>query len=1281
MEFTRNQKKAHDLNRHISVTAGAGSGKTAVLVHRYVKILLETDLHPSQVVAITFTRKAAAELKQRIVTELEARLQQEPDNTKLESIKTGMLYAQISTIHSFCARILREYPVEAGVDAGFSELQGIQQRLVLREVIDSTLREIADRPGEDETREKLVELLRILGKNRLERHLNELVNQREAVDRLMCGLYSHTDSEVLDTWRKYTQSQLSQSLENQFSIENWLRCLNNVLEVATGRNASIVLELVGIIFPQLAILTVISIFLELAPLILTEDGQISKRDSLHSNAEIDTTKENVGFLVRAANYFQSSPSITNASIALELVGYIFPQLAILSVIPTVLELAPLIVTKDGKISKRDFLGSNTEIDPIKEEIDFLVPAANYFQSFASITDDDELLIRVTRSLLAVYDEVQGAYEQHKIQARQLDFDDLQIKVRDLLRQESIHEQLAQKYPYIMVDEYQDTDQLQYEILDLLAVINKNTRNQKPSDSKLDNLFIVGDEKQSIYGFRGADVRVFDRTRKDIIDYQSGLIEQSVLIQDFAWQEETLEASDSEKHGALRLPDNFRLLRNLVGFVNLVFEPLMKGRNEFEVKYESLIQGRTTDHPGDVELLIGSTEQAADDSQSPANEYTLIASRIRHLVGTGETIWTDEGDSEKPRPIRYGDIAILIRTRTRLPEIESALLNAEIPYKITGGIGFYQHQEIYDIGNYLQFLADPANDVALAGILRAPFFGVSDVELYEVTQPSSTISFWQKVQDYVDRADKASTFPINSAVRILRSHLEICHRIPPSELIRKIVNDTGMVGVLAVGQNGEQRWANYEKLLGIARELERLGFTNLFDFLEQLDLLIEEEEGEGQATTQLTADAVEIMTIHAAKGLEFPVVILPNLDRGFRSDQEPFIDDRLGIGFRPADPEKNYKQSDPGATQLMRERAKNKTEAEEQRLFYVATTRARDRLILSGTADKRGNTTCWLNWLLDALEISDIPSEGKLLRPIKIQISSEEKEPPIPFDLPIRIIKSLDEPDSVEEKALTPSPSTEFPAFHIEPLIASAVGKTFRVVDLIAYARCPTRFYLQHQIQMPISDPHSEETARETAVHAVLARLQTREDCARDLAPLIRAVSIDVSTETVREDVEHFLNSTIGTIALNADEGYCERHIHAKIGSHIVNGIADRLFRDSKGLWQIINYETDRINQAGLGDPADYYKPQAELYALLIHRLYPEQQVIPVTIYFTNLATAYLVEVTREELQDIKEAWIERIEEIQVALNSDAIGVGRFEKNREHCPLCPYFVDGECMVSD
>ncbi len=1155
MDFTRNQRKAHDLNRHISVTAGAGSGKTAVLVHRYLKILLEKDLPPNQVVAITFTEKAAAELKQRVVNEVNIRLKEEPHNTQLERIKTGMLSAQISTIHAFCSRILREYPVEAGVDASFGTLQGLHQQLTLRETIDSTLREIADRPDEDATREKLVDLLRIFGKSRLETHLSELVSQREVVERLKCNLYYRTDSEVLESWHEFVQSELVESLTDRFPIEDWLRCLSSVLVDAKGKNKRKVEEL---------------------------------------------TKQ------------------------------VQPDLELQEVAPFLTEIAPLIVTQGGTISKRDFLGSRFETDAIEEEIDFLVRAANHLLSFPTFTDDDKLLIRVTRLLIHVYDEVQRAYENRKRQAGHLDFDDLQIKVRDLLQQESIREQLAKRYPYIMVDEYQDTNQLQYEILKPLI-----------SDFKSGNLFIVGDQNQSIYRFRGADVRIFDQTRKQITEYQSASNE------DFAWEGQILKANASEKHGALPLLENFRLLRNLVGFVNLVFESLMKGRNEFEVKYEPLIQGRTTDQPGDVELLISSQKKTEGESEPPADENELIVARIQHLVGTGETVWKDKGGGEESQPIRYGDIAILIRNRTRLPEIESALLEAEIPYKITGGIGFYQRQEIYDIGNYLQFLANQANDVALAGVLRAPFFGVSDVELYEIAQGSPNKPYWQKIQDYVAQTDQSSTAPIGYAVQILRSHIEICHRIPPSELIRKIVNDTGMVGVLPVGQSGEQRWANYEKLLGIAREFEKLGSTDLHDFLERLNLLIEEEEREGQATAQLTMDAVEIMTIHAAKGLEFPVVILPNLDRrAARYDQEPFIDDELGIGCKPANPDKNYEQSNPGATQLMRERARNKREAEEQRLFYVATTRARDRLILSGSLNKKGEAGGWLGWLFDALGISGMPSEGELLYPIPIQPPSSEEDTSIRFNLPIRIIKSPDELNVAEEKIPTPPPSTEFPAYHIDPLIPSSANKIFSVAELTAYAHCPTRFYLQHQIQVPPSKPQSEEAA-----------------------------------ETDRKDANRFLDSRVREIALNADEVYRERHIYAEIDSHIVDGIADRLFRDSRGLWRVINYEKDRIDWEELGTPADYYRSQTELYALLVHRLYPEQQVIPVTICSTDLATPYSMEITRETLANIESTWLERIEAIQEAINADAIGVGRFEKNREHCSLCPYFVEGECMVAD
>ncbi|MCZ6679051.1 MAG: UvrD-helicase domain-containing protein, partial [Candidatus Poribacteria bacterium] len=343
MEFTLNQKKAHDLNRHISVTAGAGSGKTAVLVHRYLKILLEKNVRPNQVVAITFTEKAAAELRQRIVREINAKLDEGTRSDKLEAIKEGMISAQISTIHSFCARLLREYPVEAGVDAGFSVLQRIEQRFILTGIIDSTLRSIANQSAEDAMREQLADLLRMFGKKRLEGLLYQLANQRDALDRLTRELYDLTDAAVLDYWREFAQAQLKQSLNSRFPIERWVACLNAVLAVAKGKNA----------------------------------------------ARVQTLTDRI----------QSHPEETDA-------------------ISILTEISSLIVTKSGAISKRDFLGNRVKTDAIEAELDFLTRAANHFQSFPAFTDDDMLLLRVTRPLLAISDQIQHDYERHKLQSGQ-----------------------------------------------------------------------------------------------------------------------------------------------------------------------------------------------------------------------------------------------------------------------------------------------------------------------------------------------------------------------------------------------------------------------------------------------------------------------------------------------------------------------------------------------------------------------------------------------------------------------------------------------------------------------------------------------------------------------------------------------------------------------------------------------------------------------------------------------------------------------------------------------
>ena len=1242
MQFTSNQKKAHDLNRHISVTAGAGSGKTAVLASRYLKILLDKNIRPSQAVAITFTNKAAAELKHRIIREVDERLASSHDPI-LEAIKEGMTMAPISTIHSFCARILREYPVEARVDAGFGVISGIEQQRLLEEAVSTTLKSIADEPEDSPTRQQLADLLRILGKRQLEKTLRQLVAHRDTLERLISHLYNRSDEEVLAHWNEFLQSEFAHGLK-RFPIEDWLRCLNAALSIAKGKNAPRVVEL---------------------------------------TAEIGANSSD-------------SRKLT----------------AILS------EIFPLITTQSGTIAKTNFLGRGVKEDTIKTEIKFLEDAAKHFQSIPPLTDDDKLLVRVTRPLLEIYQQIEHNYEIRKAEQGQLDFEDQLIQVKELLKDESIRERLADRYRYIMVDEYQDTNLLQYEIL-------------KPLVSKFQsgNLFIVGDSKQSIYGFRGADVRVFNKTLEEI------KADQAERTDDFVWNEETLEADASEQQGDLHLPENFRLLRNLIGFVNLVFESTMStgDAKEFEVAYEPLIQGRDNDAPGDIELIIphlgaDSDDAIADkDAITPDSESDLIAARIRSLVGTEAPVWERDDAGEQSRPIRYDDIAILLRSRTHLIEVESALRTANIPYHTTGGIGFYQRQEIYDIHNYLQFLVNPEDDTALVGLLRAPFFGISDPELYEIAQhlprkrrertdgehqlmtPTETeqgSSFWDNVQAYAEQAqlntkaqantkaseDSEEKSPperhptIQHVVQILKDHLKICHRLPISVLIRQIVNDTGMIGVLPIGTEGEQRWANYEKLLDIAREFEEDGFTTPPDFLEYLNLLITEEDSEGQATVDLKNDAVQIMTVHAAKGLEFPVVILPHLNRKFQYNWEPFIDDRLGLGFRPDDPDNNYEQSDPTITELMKKRSRDKIDAEQKRLFYVATTRARDHLILSATL-KKEKPTGWFRWLLDALELpDDIPSDPTITRPVTIEKLETDQTTKIAFELPIRIIRTLDELDFVEEETSTVD-APVFPKYQITPLPPTLVGEKFSVTELVTYLHCPTKYNMKYQLRLPDlaeqedrdseqpTYPETDGTALGRVVHEVLAKVRTQADYEHVdalIASVLRRNGRPVSAQAVREHVHRFLKSELGKTALAAPETHCEQHLYAQIGAHIVHGITDRLFKGDDGLWQIIDYKTDAIDPSEIEARVNHHRPQLELYALLAHRLYPEQPTVRVTLFFSHIAEAYPIQYRVDTLKEIEANWITRIEEMQRGL---------LGKNTAHCPLCPYFVNNRCLDSN
>jgi ATP-dependent helicase/nuclease subunit A len=1150
MRLTRSQEDALNIEKHVCVTAGAGSGKTTVLVQRYLKILRERDVTPREIVAITFTEKAAAEMKERIIEEMseEAENAGVEYSNSLQRFRDEMNSAHISTIHAFCSSILREFPFQAHVPANFSIVQGIDQKLLLQKTIRETLKNIATNP-DDPHRAELTRLLqRYGGQQKLVDFFSNMINQRDVIEHLMQEIYSKSnDTEIRESLEQQVREQLLltiRRLMSKIDVAEFIRCLNAVLEVAKGKKAEDAKNLT----PQL-------------------------EEQHEQNPE--------------------APEVLNL----------------------LQQIATLITTTENEIRTQSFLPKSIDRTGIADQIDFLESTGKKIKDIPTlekekddVETDDDFLISTIRDLLTLYKRILKNYQNAKLSQSTLDFNDLQLKTRDLFRNhEGIRQELIKRHTYFMVDEYQDTNELQYELVMLLT-----------GELKSANLFIVGDPKQSIYAFRGADVRVFKKTRQKIVE-NGGL--------------------------TISLKENFRSLRDLIGFTNYFFDRLMGdgSENEFEVPYESLIKARPVNTNGGIEILLGKKEDEA------ANEYASIARHIKNMKLNENTVWVrGENSSEVERPLKYGDIAILIRSRTHLPDIEHALLEANIPYLTTGGIGFYQRQEIYDIWNYLNFLSIPVeNQTSLVGLLRGPAFGISDTELYEISLQDGT-DFWHKARNYQTPSEH-----LKNAIDTLKKHIQTAHRTPVNQLIVTIVNQTGMIGTLKTGKQGTQRWANYQKLLELARNFD--GDENrqiLPDFIEFLDTLITEEPREGQAPVEASSGAVQIMTIHAAKGKEFPVVILPCLERKGRSDSEPFIDETLGIGFSPLKPNEDYKKTEPGIVPHIKNRSNKKEIAEKKRIFYVGATRAKDRLILSGTLSEKDEAQQMLKWLDTHLGICGGDDDLRSL----------------PFKL--NVFRQLEGSTSMDETLddITPVEFPKYLPLKLEPIGTSAA---FSVTELANYARCPLRYQLENVLRIP-TNGRGDENEVDAAIRYTLSRIRRQSDT-NNLDTIINQTAENYPevtsqlTTRLHTFAHNFINSQLGETALSASDTRTNQRVHADIEGHIIDGRFDRLFKDETGHWQGINYETSDTH----GSETDY--PEMELYSLLLHRRYPEQPTVTINLFFTKWDGYIQKQFSVAELQGTTKRWQKKISELQQ---------GNYNKNRDHCCSCPYAdPEGQCIITE
>ncbi|MDQ3473753.1 MAG: UvrD-helicase domain-containing protein [Acidobacteriota bacterium] len=952
---------AYTVDRHVSVTAGPGSGKTTVLVERYLHILLKHNLSIDQIVAITFTNRAANEMRERLREQLDQLLQSAASDTRqlLLSYKRTLDGAVITTIHGFCSRLLREFPVEARVDPQFLLLDEHRAAMLLEAVVEEVLNEFIS-----------------LG------HVK--------ISRLTLGVGRGRLATAI--------AQIYRDVRGQGLALNELAVKTAATHVSEEDHANALAELSEAMKRFSAIRA-------------TTAAQIEKqRKAMKGWSELEQLLKKTPTPETLADYCRS--------------------------------------VADFRKLRPNAQGSFTDGVKTLDELIWEKELAGRVPQLCLDRFAQDYALELIHLLIRVAERLEE--EKHKLSA--LDFADLELKALALLERPEVITRATERYKFFLVDEFQDTNSLQRRLLEQLAL--QTSRRERA------NLFIVGDRKQSIYGFRGADVDVFREMTETLT--KSGGVSQPLLL-------------------------NFRSQPPLVNFFNCLFARLFEPRDPVNaqereelgyVAHEPSVPKRELSEEGPLVELLVSTETAAegDIENDPRAELSSreidaeqVAQRIRALVTQGA---------------KYSDMALLFRALTNVQTYESVFRRANIPYQTVLGRGFYAREEITDLVQLLRFLDNKTDELALAAVLRSPLVGLSDNALlalrcapwlrdaetgdplYHFTNTRRLFTALQRHREisYIDEAEHEL---LEGAAGFISELVKRRHHYALDELLRYAVERSEYQTVIAANFDGAQRLANVERLYTLAARFEQSGTYLIRDFVRYVEDFeaIGSRESEGQIDE--AANAVRLMTIHQAKGLEFPIVIIPELQRYSRVPDNWFLLDRhRGLTLKVPDGRSNLVAGYSFTT--FEQRNSWREEFESMRLLYVAATRAEDRLIFSGTTKDLDSLNAkpetWLRWIWQSLDLGSRSQSGVVtlaegvelmlsLNPVTSAVSAPEEsaagEPPIP-----EAVGSLAE---------------AFPLMHpIAPDDSDALQR-LSVTQLINYQRCPRQYYFDRVLRVPSVD--------------------------------------------------------------------------------------------------------------------------------------------------------------------------------------------------------------------
>ena len=1140
MQPTCEQRDAIHSDQNLIVVAGAGSGKTRVLVERYLRLLTDhPDWRVNSLVAITFTREAAFEMRKRLRVELE-RLAAEDAGAQWTRHLSQLDSARIDTIHGLCASILRANAAQAGIDPKFEVLDENEAAMLLDDIADDVLATI---------KKPLSTLFAHYDAFRIENALRQmsLVNAESAP-------VPDDPEELLRLWRA------------QWS-EDVLEARDRLLKSAG-----------------------------LAELVSA--GPAPEEDKL---AEL---------VAQYQRYLNQISAVEDAKTIAQLMGDCYDKGAV-----------------GNKGSAANWGGSDAK----KEAADSLRNLrVRIKQTLGEFGDAPGELDRATAEMLPLWHQllqrVRASYRRYKQENAQLDFDDLERLTAELLQDDQVRERYRNaEFKQLLVDEFQDTNAAQWEIIQSLAYLERRG-----------SLFVVGDPKQSIYQFRGADISAFNCARNQIANRDSG--EELPLSQSFRSHQP--------------LADQFNEL-----FAKIFARDQSSPAKDYEVEFDMPMSAFRDEPPAlpaiELQLLDSEERDAAGDPvlgrngrrQSRSSEDMRrweayeIAKRIKRIRKQKRPVFDKE--LGKHRKMVFHDVAILFQSMTNVTLYEDALKAKDIPFLTIAGRGYFERQEIWDMLDLLRFLHNPADDLSLATALRSPMFAFSDDLLFalrlicdEGAEPRQPLPLWQALHVAAEDSAPAVTdvdLPlIRQALYTLQDLRRLAGKATISELLRRALALTNYLAILTGLPGGDRLRGNVEKLLQLAEDSGRITLGKFTRYLVDLSA---QEAREGEAALE-PGNAVRLMTVHASKGLEFPLVILADAswERGNRGAPTVHADPKHGLSCSIYSAESNRYESGFAHRRSLKLLAL-KEAAERKRLLYVAATRAQDYLLISGTA-KQGKSgefagRGWLKLLLPALSISEAtqepeeladfaghnllvrmpraPSEQRLFRPFPSRaeppwdaaVDAEVHPPQAP-----PLLKPLPEVGAAQP--------THISVTQLEDLGGALFGEDAR--QRSAHA---SRF--RSSMAMGAADAEDEGSLQirrpsrrliGQIVHEVLQFTDFSADADNDDDKLVRSIAwergltepaeLRRALREIRDLVRLYRESEVfGWIKSARAAGrsvYTELPFLFRTEKRVIHGVIDVLLQRNDDEWAIIDYKTSTVAAGDFARHARRFRLQLGIYA-------------------------------------------------------------------------------------